>query len=60
VFDRRIWPNPDGDCPANPEGGEPCLTSLDALREAQARGQAGPDVPTNVWLFFDSKQVEGL
>jgi hypothetical protein len=58
VDDERIWPDFDGRCPANPRGGEPCLTSLDALREAQARGQAGPDTPTNVWLFFDSKEVQ--
>jgi hypothetical protein len=60
VFDRSIWPDPDGRCPANPQGGRPCLTSLQALRDAQGRGQAGPDVPTNVWLFFDSRQVDGL
>jgi hypothetical protein len=60
VFDERIWPNFDGRCPANPEGGEPCLISLAALRAAQQTGQAGPDVKTNVFLFFDSKQVNGI
>jgi hypothetical protein len=60
VFDERIWPDFDGACPANPEGGAPCLISLQALRQAQARGQAGPDTPTNVFLFFDSKQVNGI
>jgi hypothetical protein len=58
VFDERIWPDFDGRCLANPAGGPPCLTSLDALRRAQARGQAGPDVGSNVWLFFDSRQVD--
>lgn len=57
VTDERIWPDFNGRCPANPGGGFPCLTSLDALRAAQARGQATPDVPTNVFLFFDSRQV---
>ena len=60
VFDRRIWPDLNGRCPANPQGGRPCLTSLDSLRQAQQRGQAGPDVLTNVWLFFDSNQVPGF
>ncbi len=57
VFDRAIWPDFDGRCPANPRGGRPCLTSLQALREAQARGQASPDTPSNVWLFFDSRPI---
>jgi hypothetical protein len=57
VLDERIWPDFDGGCPANPRGGRPCLISLDALREAQARGQASSDTPTNVWLFFDSRQI---
>jgi hypothetical protein len=57
VFDERIWPNFNGRCPANPRGGRPCLTSLQALRDAQARGQASPDVETNVFLFFDSRPV---
>jgi hypothetical protein len=58
VFDERIWPDFNGRCTANPKGGEPCLTSLRTLREAQARGQATSDVPTNVFLFFDARQVE--
>jgi len=58
VLTERIWPDFNGRCPANPRGGPPCLTSLQALREAQARGEAAPDTPTNVWLFFDSKQVQ--
>lgn len=58
VLTERIWPDFNGRCPANPRGGPPCLTSLQALRDAQARGEAGPDTPSNVWLFFDSKQVQ--
>jgi hypothetical protein len=58
VTDRNIWPDFDGRCPANIRGGPPCLTSLAALRAAQARGQASPDTPSNVWLFFDSRQLE--
>jgi hypothetical protein len=57
VFDRSIWPDFDGRCPANPAGGRPCLTSLQALREAQARGQASADTGSNVWLFFDSRPL---
>ena len=60
VFDRRVWPDVNGRCPANPRGGPPCLVSLEALRAAQAKGQAGPDVKSNVWLNFDSNQVPGL
>jgi hypothetical protein len=33
---------------------------VEALRAAQARGQAGPDVKSNVWLFFNSAQVPGV
>jgi hypothetical protein len=57
VLTERIWPDFEGRCPANPRGGPPCLTSVDALRAAQARGEATPDVPTNLWLFFDSEEV---
>ena len=57
VNDERIWPNVNGGCLANPRGGEPCLTSLKALRAAQARGQATQDTASNVFLFFDSKAV---
>jgi hypothetical protein len=58
VDDERIWPDFNGRCPANPRGGSPCLASLQALRDAQARGQAGPDTETNLWLFFDSHEVQ--
>ena len=58
VFDERVWPNFNGRCPARPAGGPPCLTSLEALRAAQRNGRAGPDVGTNLFLFFDSRTVE--
>jgi hypothetical protein len=45
VTDKSVWPNVDGT-----QG----LTSVDALRAAQARGQASADIPTNFFLFFDS------
>jgi hypothetical protein len=65
VFDRRIWPDFNGRCPANPAGGPPCLTSLAALRTAQqtpftspfGTTQATPDTPSNVFLFFDSQHA---
>jgi hypothetical protein len=46
VSDRSVWPNVEGT-----QG----LTSVDALRAAQARGQVSADVPTNFFLFFDSQ-----
>jgi hypothetical protein len=57
VNDETIWPDFNGRCPANPAGGEPCLVSLRALRDAQQRGQATADTPTNAFLFFDSRQI---
>jgi hypothetical protein len=57
VFDERIWPDFNGRCPANPQGGRPCLISVQALRDAQATGQAEPDTPSNVFLFFDSRKI---
>ncbi len=56
VTDESIWPDKDGNCTA---GGSACLTSLEALRAAQAAGQASGDVPTNLFLFFDSRQLQG-
>jgi hypothetical protein len=49
VTDPSAWPNADGTSG---------ITSLDALRAAQASGKAAPDQPTNFFLFFDS-QPEG-
>ena len=49
VTDPAAWPSADGKTGIN---------SLDALRAAQAAGQAAADQPTNFFLFFDS-QPEG-
>ncbi len=56
VTDRNVWPDITGGCPA---GGEACLTSVKALRNAQAASpsQASGDVPSNFFLFFDAKQL---
>ncbi len=54
VTDRGVWADINGGCPA---GGEACLTSVKALRNAQAAGIASGDVPTNFFLFFDAKQL---
>lgn len=54
VFDQNIWPDVTGACPA---GGKACLTSVKALRQAQAAGQASEDVATNFFLFFDAKPL---
>lgn len=47
VTDPAIWPDVDGT-----RG----FTSLEALRAAQASGQASADIPSNFFLFFDSWQ----
>src|SRR5712691_691164 len=49
VTDPSVWPN---------EEGTTGLISVEALRQAQAQGKAFPDVPTNFFLFFDSRQFE--
>lgn len=58
VEDPAIWPDKDGNCAA---GRENCLTSIDALRSAQTRGEsaAGQDIPTNIWLFFANQPEQG-
>jgi len=45
VTDPSAWPSADG---------RSGITSLDALRAAQAAGKAAPDQPTNFFLFFSS------
>jgi hypothetical protein len=55
IFDRNVWPDIDGGCPA---GRRACLTSVKALRNAQAAGNASQDVPTNFFLFFDAKPLK--
>ena len=47
VTDPTIWPDVVGT-----RG----LTSVEALRAAQANGQASADIPSNFFLFFDSRQ----
>ncbi|MDQ3991584.1 MAG: hypothetical protein M3245_04650, partial [Actinomycetota bacterium] len=37
IYDRAIWPDADGNCPAGPPH---CVTSVAALRAAQKTGQA--------------------
>lgn len=49
VTDPSAWPSADG---------RSGITSLDALRAAQAAGRAAADQPTNFFLFFDA-QPEG-
>lgn len=47
VTDKSVWPN---------AAGTTGITSVAKLRAAQAAGKAFPDVPTNFFLFFDSRQ----
>jgi hypothetical protein len=47
VNDPALWPDVDGT-----KG----LTSVDAMRKAQAAGKASADIPTNFFLFFDSRE----
>lgn len=47
VTDPAVWPNVEGSTGLN---------SVDALRTAQANGKASGDVPTNFFLFFDSRE----
>ena len=48
VTDRRAWPDVNG------TNG---ITSVEAMRQAIIKGQANPDVPTNAFLFFDSRKL---
>jgi hypothetical protein len=47
VTNPSLWPNVEGTTGLN---------SVDDLREAQANGQVSGDIPTNFFLFFDSRQ----
>jgi hypothetical protein len=49
IYDRSIWPDHDGNCPAGPPR---CVTSIAALRAAQRTGQASIDVPSNVYFYL--------
>jgi len=46
VTDPSAWPSADG---------RSGITSLQALRAAQAAGKAAPDKPTNFFLYFNSQ-----
>jgi hypothetical protein len=56
VIDPSVWPDVNGDCPAHTG----CLTSVQALRNAQAAGKifkgVNGDIPTNFFLFFSADQ----
>jgi hypothetical protein len=54
ITDRSIFPDNNGNCPAGPPA---CVTSLAALRAAQANGQASPDIPSNLYFFFSVSPV---
>ena len=47
VTDQSVWPNVEGTAGLN---------SLEALRRSQASGRASSDIPSNFFLFFDSRQ----
>jgi hypothetical protein len=47
VTDQSVWPDVDGTTGLN---------SVAALRAAQAAGKASGDIPSNFFLFFDSRQ----
>jgi hypothetical protein len=49
IYDRSIWPDRDGHCPAGPPH---CVTSIEAMRAAQKSGQASVDVPSNVYWYM--------
>jgi hypothetical protein len=49
VTDPTVWPDADGTVG---------ITSLAKMRRAQAEGKAFPDVPTNLFLFFDSNKLK--
>jgi hypothetical protein len=49
VYDRSVWPDRDGNCPAAPPR---CVTSIAALRAAQKTGQASIDVPSNLYFYL--------
>ena len=49
IYDRAIWPDKDGNCPAGPPH---CVTSVAALHAAQKAGQASIDVPSNLYFYL--------
>lgn len=54
ILDRSIWPDRDGDCPAGPPA---CVTSVAALRAAQANGLASRDFDSNIYFFMSGQPV---
>jgi len=55
VYDRSVWPDHDGNCPAGPPR---CVTSIAALRAAQKTGQASIDVPSNLYFYLSIHPLE--
>jgi hypothetical protein len=49
VYDRSIWPDRDGNCPAGPPR---CVTSIAAMQAAQKTGQASIDQPSNLYWYM--------
>jgi hypothetical protein len=49
IYDRSIWPDHDGHCPAGPPR---CVTSVAAMRAAQQTGQASIDFPSNIYWYM--------
>jgi hypothetical protein len=55
IYDRAIWPDHDGDCPAGPPR---CVTSVPALRAAQESGQASAGVPSNLYWYLSVHPIQ--
>ena len=53
VNDANFWPDVNGLTPAGQ-----MLDSVEALRAVQAAGKASADVPSNFFLFFDSREFQ--
>jgi len=49
IYDRSIWPDHDGNCPAGPPH---CITSVATMRAAQKTGQASIDFPSNLYFYM--------
>ncbi|AYC32943.1 hypothetical protein D3880_11400 [Pseudomonas cavernae] len=53
INDANFWPDANGMTPTGQ-----MLNSVEALRAVQAAGKASADVPSNFFLFFDSRQFQ--
>lgn len=51
INDANFWPGVDGSTPSGQ-----MVNSVEALRALQAAGKASKDVPSNFFLFFDSRK----